>query len=866
MASPRRAILLLAWVLFAWGAAVGCDESFPEPADPPASKTATLASDQAALAVSVDDLRLTLTWGEAGRTAIDLGRLRLGRVAQFDVDRNYDPSTLASFPVADLSWLHPVSAKLLRPESGKPALGGYDDPTQAWLALETVDEQGVAGPPWHLRIVAQSHGTFRCELQPAQVALREAIAAESPEDLFVLTDLPVEVTPSERFYGLGERFDAPEHHGRTRRMHMVADFSTESGYNEVHVPIPLLIGTRGWGLFVQSRRPAVFDVGKTEPERVHAVFNDPTLRFYLIAAAHPLDVPGAYTRLTGAPAMPATWAFGPIIWRNENKSQAEVLDDMQQIRDHDLAISAMWLDRPFDTHVNNFGFDPKRFPDPDAMIAKVQALGMRMGMWSTPYAEKGSDFHDEIVAKGWYVGLPAIVKGVVKWGGPIDLTHPDAFAFWKQAISKAAKRGIEGWKLDFAEDVHVGLGKLRVHYTFADGSDERTMHHGYPLPYHRAYHENLPEGGGFLLCRAGTFGDQVYSSMIWPGDLDNNLMAHGECDDAGTCHVGGLPASFSAMLSLSTSGYPLYAADTGGYRHGRPTKHTFMRWIAQTGLSAAMQIGGGQQSNPWDFKKYGDSVFDQEVLDAARYYTRLHTRLFPYLYTAMHRARDHQRGPVRPFGMAHPELQGHPLFDALADTQHYLGEALLVAPVLDTAPGRKVLLPPGEFFDWWTHEKVAGDPAAARVLDLTVPLDRIPLYVPAGGVLPLLRPTIDTLAPATEPGVDSYAADPGRLHLLIAPGPDAHTALWDGSDVRTRGAGGGVEVQFKHGSVFKQGVQIELWRADPPSDVKLGGQSMGGQAPESARATCASCWWHDAGLRQLVVRLPAGDHSVICGP
>ena len=81
--------------------------------------------------------------------------------------------------------------------------------------------------------------------------------------------------------------------------------------------------------------------------------------------------------------------------------------------------------------------------------------------------------HQKVVDKGWYVGLPPLIKANVKWGGPLDLTHPEVQTFWKGQIKKMTDRGIEGWKLDFAEDVHVGLAGLRFHYTFADGSDER---------------------------------------------------------------------------------------------------------------------------------------------------------------------------------------------------------------------------------------------------------------------------------------------------------------------------------------------------------------------------------------------------------
>ncbi len=844
------------WVAFcALMAGLGCSELFVEPAPPPAAESARLDSGAARLDVQVASRTLTLEWGDTKRVHMELDRLRLGRVAAFNPDRNYSPDTLKDFPVDDLVWLRPVAARLLRPSDGSPAVGSWTDHQRALLELRTETPDGQAGATWLLHLEATGKGAFRCDLELADADLRAATAADAPDDLHLLIDLPVETTPSERLYGMGEVFEGPEHRGKRRPMHIVADLSTESGYNEVHVPIPLVIGSGGWGLFVENRRPAVFDLGATEPGRVRAIFNSGHLRWHLLAADTPLAITGGYTRISGTPAMPARWAFGTLIWRNENKNQAEVMDDMTQIRKHDLAISGMWLDRPFDTHVNNFDFDPARFPEPDKMIADVQALGMRMGMWSTPYAEKGSTYHQQVVDNGWYVDLPAIAKGLVKWGGPIDLTNPDAYAMWRTAIGTVAKRGIEGWKLDFAEDVHIGLSKLRIHYGFHDGSDERTMHHGYALPYHKVYHDNLPADGGFLLCRAGTYGDQAITSMIWPGDLDANLMFAGQCDKT-ECHVGGLPASVAAMLGLSASGYPLYNADTGGYRHQRPSKQTFMRWLAQTGLAAVQQIGGGKQSNPWDFTKYDGSQFDQEVLDAAVYYTRLHTRLFPYLYTAMKRARAHLPGPVRPFGLVHPELQDQSQFDALASTQYYLGDALLVAPVVDDKAGRSAILPLGRWFDWWTKSPVPGDESGPRTLSLDVPLDRIPLWLRAGGIVPMLRPTVDTLAPATVKGVDSFANDAGRLYALIGPGAPGSAAVYDGTSLRLVDGpkSATLQVEVTPGDEFIQGVDMQLWMTAPASVSSAEGP-IANQSPP-----CKRCWWLSG--KVLNVRLPPGAHKI----
>ncbi|MCO4762814.1 MAG: glycoside hydrolase family 31 protein [Myxococcales bacterium] len=851
----------------------------------PTTQVAFIHSGNASLEVNLDRRDLRLTWQGKERTVIDLDELRLGRVPKLDTERNYAPTTLESVPIPDLAWLiiksakfvdHPVvSADQLGSHLPKDRKPGTDGVT---LAIAVTDTYGKAAPAWQLHIDGVGKGAFRCHLELTDPEQRAIQAADEGKPQVVYTGLSTLRMPGERYYGLGEWFDRPEHTGTVRAMQIEVELETVSGYNEAHVPVPFIIGTGGWGLFVKNRRPAQFDVAKTHKERVEALFHDSSLEFWLFTAAEPLQLVGAYTQVTGAPTLPAPWALGPLIWRNENKSDTEVLDDMAAIRKHDLAISGMWFDRPFDTHVNNFEFDPDRFKDADAMLKKVHAAGFATAMWSTPYVEKDAAQYKKVLDAGWYVGVPKLATQFLKWGPPLDLTNPETMGFWREQVSKMAKRGITGWKLDFAEDIHPGLFQIRTHYTFHDGSDERTMHHGYPLVYHKPYFDNLPKDGGFILARAGTYGGQTLASMIWPGDLDASFHPFGWCGPEAECsekpYVGGLPSSVSAMLGLAASGYPIYAADTGGYRGGRPTKALFLRWMAQTAFSAAMQIGGSKQCNPWDFDtyvgKWGTSTFDKDVLKAAKRYTRLHMRLIPYLYSHLAAANAHKIGLVRPFGLAYAHLSAAPQFGALVDSQYLLGDAILVAPVLTPEGKRDVLMPPGGWYDWWSHDKVKGpattDLTGTYIKSVTVAADGIPVWLRAGAVVPMLRPTIDTLYPATDKDVDSFAATAGRLHVIVAPGPASTLTLVDGTVLSQKPAGKATEVKVSAGSTYVFGWELEVWQSAAPKVVAIDGTPAQSVDDKAAAATCEGCWWFDADTHTTHVRLAKGPHVVAVLP
>src|SRR5207237_1141683 len=127
----------------------------------------------------------------------------------------------------------------------------------------------------------------------------------------------------------------------------------------------------------------VFDVAKTEPDLVEVTYGTAEqsasgLDFHLFAAEHPLDVTRRYYDVTGEPLLPAQWALGPLLWRDENRDQAQVLDDIAQLRARDLAFSGMWLDRPYATAVNTFDYDVAKFPDAGAMIDAIHAAGLRL--------------------------------------------------------------------------------------------------------------------------------------------------------------------------------------------------------------------------------------------------------------------------------------------------------------------------------------------------------------------------------------------------------------------------------------------------------------------------------------------------------
>jgi alpha-D-xyloside xylohydrolase len=166
----------------------------------------------------------------------------------------------------------------------------------------------------------------------------------------------------------------------------------------------------------------------------------------------------------------------------------------------------------------------------------------------------------------------------------------------------------------------------------------------------------------------------------------------------------------------------------------------------------------------------------------------------------------------RPIGLAHPELGVHP------SDEYLFGEELLVAPVVERgATRRKLVAPKGRWFDFWQGTSHDGPD-----IEVEAPLDVLPLFVRAGAIVPLLRPTIDTLAPATDPDVDSFANDAGLLHVLFAPGPAHRFEVYDGTIIERDGP----DIHLVPGRVFTKGFVLELIATPRPSTVRVDGTEV----------------------------------------
>jgi alpha-D-xyloside xylohydrolase len=646
---------------------------------------------------------------------------------------------------------------------------------------------------------------------------------------------------------------------------MRVDLESESAINETHVPVPVSQWpARGVAALVDDLRPGAFDIGTERPDAVMATFTQGEpgpLSAHIYTADQPLDLSRKLAAITGLPAVPPIWAFAPQQWRNEHESSDEVRADANDMRALDVPGSVMWIDNPWQTAYNSFEFDETRFAGSAALIDELTGLGYKVLVWSTPYVNRdgptAGEFREATEA-GYLVrddlGRPFVFPWQDGPGSLVDFTAPGATEFWRERIARATAVGVDGFKLDFGEDLVPELAQSLTPFRLHGGTPQ-TLHNAYAGLYHQAYLGALPEGDGFLITRAGALGEQTANTCIWPGDLDSDFSLHAVDNGDGEINVGGLPAAIAGGLSLSVSAYPFYGSDIGGFREGPPTTETLIRWAEYAALGTVMQLGGGGDNhNPWDTDLYGP-----EALPIYRTYARLHMDLLPFLYTLALAAGADGTPVTVPTRFLFPE-------SASDDATFVVGEALFVAPVItEGATEREVILPPGQWVDFWTGELVEGDGSSAITRD--APLDILPLWQRVDRIVPMYTLEADTAVPASSPGVRSYA-DPafGReLTWRLAPGDaGASAATYDGASATAAA----VDAET-YAIDLAAGDQFDVFTAElyatpaapdalsATSEIRLDGAPL----PEVTAAeleTCAlpGCWVDDGDV--LKIRASAG--------
>ena len=510
-------------------------------------------------------------------------------------------------------------------------------------------------------------------------------------------------------YGLGERFAAYVKNGQSIDM-WNADGGTAS--EQTYKNIPFYMTNRGYGVFVEDTSDVSFEVASEKVERVQFSAEGETIVYDMIYGGTPKAVLDGYTALTGRPALLPAWSFG--LWLSTsfttNYDEKTATSFIQGMADRDIPLSVFHFDCFWMKGFNwcDFTWDEETFPDPEGMLKRYHDRGLHLCCWINPYIAQASPLFREGMEHGyllkktngdvWQTDLWQAGMGI------LDVTNPDARAWYCDHLRKILRMGVDCLKTDFGERIPVR------DIAYYDGKDPLHMHNYYTFLYNKMVFDLLKEergeGEAILFARSATAGSQQFP-VHWGGDNSASYVSMAETLRAG--------------LSMSHSGFGFWSHDISGFEQTAPAD-VYKRWAAFGLLSSHSRLHGSSSYRvPW--------LFDEESCDVVRKFTRLKCRLMPYLYGAAVEAHEHGTPMMRPMMLEFPD---DPACDTL-DRQYMMGESLLVAPVFHADSHVDYYLPDGLWTSLLDGRKVQGGHWQKETHDFL----SLPLMVRPGTVLPM---------------------------------------------------------------------------------------------------------------------------------
>jgi len=436
---------------------------------------------------------------------------------------------------------------------------------------------------------------------------------------------------------------------------------------------------------------------------------------------------------TDRPRPPLTprWAYEPWVWEDEENDADAIVALVDSYRQRDIPVGAVIVDSPWQTNYNTFVFN-RDYPFPGRLVERLHERDVRVILWATGFVnvrsndgpdEDKSPNYQEALDRGYFVNGGQTVEWEKGEGSAIDFFNPDAVAWWYRQMDKAWVYGIDGWKVDNPE------GNLADPVITAAGPKTNRE---YGEAYYRAFYQYVAAKRPDAIIMARPYDSGTVYAPIdalpvgWVGD---------QVPDWGP---KGIEEALDSILASAELGYSVVGSDIGGYRPGERFDRLFMRWMQLGALSPLMENGGRGEHRPWRL--------DDDVVEAYRYYAKLHQELVPYLYGLGVEA----------------SLGGEPIIRGVdrARRQYRLGDDLLVAPVVTRDERRSVDLPAGaRWFDYWDDSRAL---PGGTTVDYAADDDKIPLFIREGALIPLQ--VSDDLTGHGDRGSE------GWLTLLMYPG------------------------------------------------------------------------------------------------
>ncbi|AYN66298.1 DUF4968 domain-containing protein [Euzebyella marina] len=533
--------------------------------------------------------------------------------------------------------------------------------------------------------------------------------------------------PDEHFFGFGERMDFLDRRGKALRLnvgrgqgrpHIVGAYDVlQANYS----PVPFFMSTRGYGIFLHNANPTNWNMGHSNPETYSFSAEGGELDYYFMYGPDFSSILDAYTDITGKAPMLPKFAMGLHVgtysggtWGHEEETSTDyVVALAQKFRDLNIPLDVLHLDSTWRIFGENGGTGAtsfewrETFKNPEEMFNDLYALNLNMvGLHLRPRFDNGKELRllDEARRKGYVYPEPNNLGEFVNF---FDEKSVDWW--WKNGVKRVADQGAMFLKTD--EGSAFGHKANESEKTGPQGKEINALHNLFPIAYAKAPYEKFAEHNkmrGMNQTREGYAGIQRYP-YIFAGDWPSEWQYFEPVIKAG--------------LNIGLSGVGNWAHCMGGFEHVADPE-LYIRWCQFGLMSPIAHLFGMEHPNykePWNYGEEAQSIFKK--------YDELRYELMPYLYSTLYQNHSTGQPLMRALVL---DYQKDPNVYEITD-QYMLGDNLMVCPVTTKgAQTRTVYLPEGNWVDYWTGNTFSGK----KFISVLCPLDKMPLFVKAGGILP----------------------------------------------------------------------------------------------------------------------------------
>jgi len=530
----------------------------------------------------------------------------------------------------------------------------------------------------------------------------------------------------EQYFGLGEKSGQLEKRGHAYVMWNTDAYGWCNSTDPLYESVPFFIGLRGgraYGLFFDNTWRSSFDMGVEAPDQYSFGAEGGELNYYFFYGPDPKKVIQRYTELVGRMPLPARWAIGYHQSRYSYYPESCVRFIADNFRQRQIPCDALFLDIDYMDGYRVFTWDKSRFPDPPRLLADLRKQGFKVVTIIDPGIKVDPNYraYAQGVAEGNFVKKPdgQLYIGKV-WPGDSafpDFTSEKVRAWWGSLYKGLIDDGVAGFWNDMNEPsiFDVPSKTMDLDAIFDDHglhSPHAKIHNVYGMLMSEATRagtlELRPNERPLVITRATYAGGQRYAA-VWTGD-NSSLWEH-------------LRLSLPELMTMGLSGLTFAGADIGGFALS-PSAELYTRWL-EAGVfypyCRTHTEKGSRNQEPWSFGNRMEEINRRAV--------ELRYRLMPYLYDAFHEAAESGLPVMRALLLDYPD-------DPQAVGQNYeflFGDDLLVAPVVKSDEREwDVYLPRGVWYDFWTDQRYTGP----RHVNVEAPLDRVPVFVRGGAIIP----------------------------------------------------------------------------------------------------------------------------------